>query len=132
VTSYTAQLLDKIASSEGKPINATDWFNFYSFDLMGDLGWSKSFGMLRNGVKHYFMKSLHDDMTHVGLLSHVVWLFPFFKSTPVLNATHLKFWGWVNAQVSERRKVSLTLNPQVLMMTLHQVLMMKGAYIDQA
>lgn len=107
VTRYTSQLLAKISSSEGASLNATDWFNFYSFDVMADLAWGKSLHMLRDGVKHYYMKSLHDDMVNVGLFSHLIWLTPLFKSIPGLNAAHLQQQKWVNAQVEERRKVCL-------------------------
>lgn len=106
VIDYTNQLLARIEATKGSPINMTDWFNFYSFDVIGDLAFGKSFDMLRNGVKHYFMKCLHADMTNVGYLSHLPWLFPFFKMTPVLNAEHKKFWAWCAMQVAERRRVS--------------------------
>jgi cytochrome P450 len=105
VTAYTDQLLDHFKQTEGKPVNVTDWFNFYSFDVMGDLAWGKSFGMLQAGVKHYFMNALHASMTNVGLFSHLVWLVPLFKATPILNRDDLVFWDWVNTQVKERKKV---------------------------
>lgn len=104
---YTDQLLVKIESSKGTPLNVTDWFNFYSFDVMGDLSFGKSFGMLRDGVKHYFMKSLHADVTSMGYLVHIPWLLPFLKLIPVLNADNLKFWKWMKSQVSERKMVSI-------------------------
>ncbi|KAH7009562.1 benzoate 4-monooxygenase cytochrome P450 [Ilyonectria destructans] len=106
VVDYTDQLLAHFKASEGRPINVTDWFNFYSFDVMGDLAWGKSFNMLQDGVKHYFMKSLHADMTSIGLFSHALWLFPIFKVTPFLNYEHKRFWKWVNAQVAERRAMT--------------------------
>lgn len=105
VSRYTDQLLAQLETSQGKPINMTTWFNFYSFDVMGDLAFGKSFGMLQEGVVHYFMKSLHADMTNIGLFSHMLWLFPLFKATPILNYEHKRFWKWVNAQVDGRRKV---------------------------
>jgi len=105
VANYTNQLLAHILEHAGKPMNVTDWFNFYSFDVMGDLAFGKSFGMLEGGVKHYFMSSLHADMTNIGLFSHMLWLFPLFKATPVLNYEHKRFWKFVNAQVEERRKM---------------------------
>ncbi|KAF7540210.1 hypothetical protein G7054_g1607 [Neopestalotiopsis clavispora] len=103
VQDYTNQLMQQLAKRENQPVNVTDWFNFYSFDVMGDLAWGKSFNMLRDGIKHYFMKSLHADMTNVGLFSHLVWLFPIFKATPILNAENKKFWSWVNKQVADRK-----------------------------
>lgn len=103
---YTDQLLAHIEETVGKPVDVSKWFNFYSFDVMGDLSFGKSFGMLQDGVKHYFMKALHADMTSVGYLSHLVWLFPLLKITPGLNSDHLKFWAWCRLQVELRRKVS--------------------------
>ena len=98
--------MQQLAKRENQPVNVTDWFNFYSFDVMGDLAWGKSFNMLRDVIKHYFMKSLHADMTNVGLFSHLVWLFPIFKATPILNAENKKFWSWVNKQVADRKMVN--------------------------
>ncbi|KAI1841941.1 hypothetical protein JX266_011911 [Neoarthrinium moseri] len=105
VVDYTEQLMAQLLKREGSPVNVTDWFNFYSFDVMGDLAWGKSFGMLRDGVKHYFMKTLHADMVNVGIFSHLVWLFPIFKATPILNAESKRFWRWIEQQVAERRKM---------------------------
>jgi len=48
-------------------------------------------------------------MTNVGYLSHLPWLFPFLKITPILNAEHRKFWKWCTKQVAERRRVSQAL-----------------------
>lgn len=101
--------MQQLSKRENSPVNVTDWFNFYSFDVMGDMAWGKSFNMLRDGIKHYFMTSLHADMTSVGLFSHLVWLFPIFKATPILNKESKKFWIWVNNQVDERKKVNASL-----------------------
>ncbi|KAM5344051.1 hypothetical protein ACJ41O_012588 [Fusarium nematophilum] len=105
VTRYTSQLLAQLSSLDGTPVNAADWFNFYSFDVMGDLAFGKSFNMLRDGVKHYFMKALHDSMTLNGYLSHVSWIYPFVKLIPAVNAENLRFWTWCEKQVEERSKI---------------------------
>ncbi|TPX18354.1 uncharacterized protein E0L32_011729 [Thyridium curvatum] len=104
VINHAEDLFKQIAKMEGQPINVTDWFNFYSFDVMGDLAFGKSFHMLRDGIKHYFMTALHGFMIGVGLFSHLLWLFPIFKKTPVLNAEDKKFWYWVLDQVEERKR----------------------------
>lgn len=104
VIRHANNLLEHLARTEGHPVNVSDWFNFFSFDVMGDLAWGKSFNMLRDGIKHYFMVVLHADMTNIGLFSHMLWLFPIFKATPILNAEHRRFWDWLKVQVSERRQ----------------------------
>ncbi|KIW12678.1 hypothetical protein PV08_09956 [Exophiala spinifera] len=106
VVRYTDQLMDQLKKSEGKPIDMATWFNFYSFDVMGDLAWGKSFHMLRDGIKHYFMLCLHADMMNIGLFSHLLWLFPIFKATPILNRTHKRFRKWVRDQVAERKRTT--------------------------
>lgn len=86
-------------------MNMTDWFNYYSFDIMGDLAFGKSFNMLVDGKEAYILKQLHTDMQSVGLFSHLTWLFPFFKRTPGLNADYLRFWKFIGEQVDDRIKV---------------------------
>ncbi|GKT40345.1 cytochrome P450 monooxygenase FCK2 [Colletotrichum spaethianum] len=104
VADYTNQLLSQIDAHKSEPFNIADWFNFYSFDVMGDLAFGKSFGMLKKGIKHYFMTSLHQDMQAIGMFSHMLWLFPVFKNTPILNANNKRFWKFVKSQVDNRVK----------------------------
>jgi hypothetical protein len=82
------------------------WFNYYSFDVMGDLSFGKSFNMLVDGKDAYILKQLHADMRSIGLFSHLTWLFPFVKRIPGLNTEYLKFWTWVGESVKSRIQVS--------------------------
>ncbi|KAF7558005.1 hypothetical protein G7Z17_g333 [Cylindrodendrum hubeiense] len=104
VAKYTNRLLERIEEMQGLPFDASTWFNFYSFDVMGDLAFGKGFDMLKNGVMHYFMKSVHTNMLLVSAFSHLVWIFPLFKEIPGLNYEHIKFQKWLSAQVVERQK----------------------------
>jgi hypothetical protein len=92
--------------TKGTLIDMTTWFNFYSFDVMGDIAFGKPFNMLRDGVKHWFMTTLHANMVNIGLFSHMLYLFPIFKNTPISNYQHKKTEAWVKDQVEERKKVS--------------------------
>ncbi|KAM5360147.1 hypothetical protein ACJZ2D_013962 [Fusarium nematophilum] len=104
VKQYTELLLSRIEEASGTPFDASQWFNFYSFDVMGDLAFGKSFNMLRDGVVHYYMKSVHTNMLLVSAFSHLIWLFPLFKEIPGLNGEHIKFQKWLSDQVAERQK----------------------------
>ncbi|CCF34289.1 benzoate 4-monooxygenase cytochrome P450 [Colletotrichum higginsianum] len=104
VANYANQLLSQIETHKGTPFNMTDWSNFFSFDVMGDLAFGKSFRMLENGIKHHFMTDLHKNMESVGMFSHMIWLFPLFKNTPIINAGQKRFWHFVKSQVDERIK----------------------------
>ncbi|KAL3483753.1 cytochrome P450 monooxygenase [Aspergillus germanicus] len=104
VSLYTSQLVNAISKNVGKPMNMAKWFNYYSFDVMGDLAFGKSFNMLIDGKDTYFSLQLHEDMKAIGLFSHLTWLFPFFKRVPLINGDYLKFWAWVGEQVDRRIK----------------------------
>ncbi|KAF4340428.1 pisatin demethylase cytochrome P450 [Fusarium beomiforme] len=112
VTKYTTQLLDRLSEMQGTTINASNWLNFYSFDVMGDLAFGKSFNMLRDGVNHYFLTSLHDSMKMVGALAHISWIISILKLIPAVNAEDRKFWAWIESQVEERSKMKPD-NPDV-------------------
>ncbi|WYZ38083.1 hypothetical protein EsH8_II_001589 [Colletotrichum jinshuiense] len=71
---------------------------------MGDLAFGKSFKMLEGGTKHHFMTDLHKNLQTVGMFSHMIWLLPVFKKTPILNSKHKRFWYFVKSQVDERIK----------------------------
>ncbi|KAM0335212.1 hypothetical protein ACHAQA_000254 [Verticillium albo-atrum] len=104
VVKYTDQLLDQIGKTEGKPLNVSNWFNFYSFDVMGDLAFGKSFDMMKDGIVHYYMAAVHTSMLAVAAFSHLVWIFPLFKEVPGLNNDHLKFQAWLEQHVKQRRE----------------------------
>ncbi|GJN69309.1 hypothetical protein PLICBS_003357 [Purpureocillium lilacinum] len=106
VTQYAVQLLKRIDESRGQPMNVTKWFNFYGFDVMGDVGFGQELGMLREGETHYFMSATYQFMLVVRLFSHLVWLFPLYKMLPVVNQNVKRFEGWIVEQVQDRRKLA--------------------------
>ncbi|TIC93568.1 Tryprostatin B 6-hydroxylase [Colletotrichum higginsianum] len=108
VADYTNQLLSQTDAHKGESsilTVLTDWFNFYSFDVMGDPSFGKSFGVLKESIKYCFMASLHQHMQSIGMFSHVLWLFPILRNTPVLNANNKRFRRVVKSRVDERIKV---------------------------
>ncbi|CEL01772.1 Putative Cytochrome P450 monooxygenase [Aspergillus calidoustus] len=104
VSRYSDQLISVIGKNLDRPLNVADWFNYYSFDVMGDLAFGESFNMLIDGKDAYILKKLHADMKSIGLFSHLTWLFPFFKRVPILNSEYLKFWEFVGERVAQRMK----------------------------
>ncbi|RYO94255.1 hypothetical protein DL766_002235 [Monosporascus sp. MC13-8B] len=105
VAYYTDLLLEQIQSRAGQPVNVTDWFAFYAFDVMGSLSYSESYGMLQRGKKHPFMTTLRGSMKAIGLFSHLDWLFPIAKATPILNREDKAFWRYLKDQTEKRIKV---------------------------
>jgi len=46
-------------------------------------------------------------MKMIGLFSHMMYLFPIFKNTPILNWEYEKNQAWVEDQVEERKKMKV-------------------------
>ncbi|KAM0250781.1 hypothetical protein ACHAP5_001998 [Fusarium lateritium] len=59
VVNCTKLLTEQIDRTIGEPLNISMWFNFFTFDIVGDLAFGNSFNMLRDGVKHKFLEEAH-------------------------------------------------------------------------
>ncbi|KAJ5579664.1 cytochrome P450 oxidoreductase [Penicillium hispanicum] len=104
VSHYATQLVNAIDDRMGRPMNITQWLNYFSFDVMGDLSFGKGFNMLKEGKDQHFLIQLRENMKVISLGSYLVWFFPFFKNIPGLNAEYLKNVGWLAEQVDQRIK----------------------------
>ena len=66
------RLLDIIADREHQPgegtiVNMVDWYNFFYFDVIGDLGFGESFDCLRDGAYHRWVSMVFDYMKGLTL-----------------------------------------------------------------
>ncbi|KAL8822793.1 MAG: hypothetical protein Q9191_006478 [Dirinaria sp. TL-2023a] len=108
ITKYTEQLVSGIRQRVGQVVNASDWFLYYGFDVMGDLAFGQSFEMLVHGQEHHVIKMLHSGMLPLGMLSPVVWTIPVLAALPRilqpgLAKGFLQFISWCTEQVEKRR-----------------------------
>ncbi|KAL2803165.1 cytochrome P450 monooxygenase [Aspergillus granulosus] len=85
-----------------RTFNITQWFNYYSFDVMGDLAFGKSFEMLQGGTDHYILSTSHQSMEAAGYLGTVSWSFPLVMRIPGLNRGPQHFWNFISDQVRSR------------------------------
>lgn len=104
---YTKLLTDRIEEAKGKPFNIALWVNFYTFDIMGDLSFGKSFDLLESGVEHHFFTESHKTQGFMGAFRRMVWFFPLVSSIPIVNKSYLAFQAYVRNQVETRRKVCI-------------------------
>ncbi|KAK4034826.1 cytochrome P450 monooxygenase [Parachaetomium inaequale] len=103
ITKAINQLLDAIDRNKGQPFDVSQWFSFFAFDVMEDLAFNKSSNMVANGKEAYVFKTIRLDMFNIALFTHLPWLLPFLKRTPVLNWNYLEFLGWIQKLVDERK-----------------------------
>ena len=108
VTDYTHELIEKISTFSGNTMNATAWFNYWSFDVMGDFAFGKSFNMLKTGKHHFAIDWLERSMFLLGLCSPIPWAMPVGAITPFVGSCFRRFIRWCNEQVDERRDTKTT------------------------
>lgn len=100
-----SQLASQFAASAGKPVNATEWFSYFAFDVMSELSFGKPLGMLKSGKSHYVRDLLIKGIMVLGPLTPVPWLFHLFGSLPRMTADWLAYRAWVLVQLKERMQM---------------------------
>jgi len=93
--------INKIGNLSGKPINASKWFNLYSFDVMGDLGFGEPFDMLESGEEHWAIALLNAGMDPMGFW-FPIWFFRTLVSIPGATKDYFRFIGYCCDQIDKR------------------------------
>ncbi|KAJ5226531.1 hypothetical protein N7468_007756 [Penicillium chermesinum] len=105
VFQYSKDLERQIKSRSDQVINATEWFHFYSFDVMADIAFGKSFEMIQTGKPHFAFDLLREGMRPLGVLGPVPWAFCVLTSIPGLGGGFKMFVNWCTEQVEKRKKI---------------------------
>lgn len=61
-------------AQENRPVNVSAWFYWFTFDVMGEFAFARSFGMLESERWHTAVVMLRKAMRLLGPLSPVPWL----------------------------------------------------------
>jgi len=78
---------------------------FFSFDVMGDVGFGKDFNNLNSGAEHPAIKSVHDHMKIIGILNAVPWFTNILGSIPGAAAGYNGFFSFCSSQIREKHLV---------------------------
>ena len=108
ISDYTHELIKEISTRSGNTMNASAWFNYWSFDVMGDFAFGKSFNMLKTGRNHFAIDWLESSMFLLGYFSPVPWVVPIGAIAPFVGSRFRQFIRWCNEQVDERRNIKTT------------------------
>ena len=90
VKAYADQLERLIAKSEDQPITANEYFHWFSFDVMGQVAFSKDFNMLSSAHWHNAIKVFRHGLAMLGPLTPVPWLVCMGPDIPVGSSRDLK------------------------------------------
>jgi hypothetical protein len=108
IESNIASLVQQIDGHnvKGETINVSRWFNYLSFDVMGDVGFGKSFGMLEKGEKTEVLRKLADGQKGLGVFGVVPWLFMILTKIPAIRQEHDVFVEWCSRRILDRAEVA--------------------------
>jgi len=57
-----SELNKRISGPENGVVNMVHWYNFTTFDIIGDLSLGQAFGCLRDGIMHPFVTFIFDQI----------------------------------------------------------------------
>ncbi|KAK6954544.1 hypothetical protein Daesc_004511 [Daldinia eschscholtzii] len=90
--------------AEREVINVSDWCNYLTFDIMGEIGFGESFHCVSSGIKNPVIQCIHDHMYILGILSHVPWLLNMFGKIPGASKAYHPFFNYCQSQVNKKRE----------------------------
>jgi hypothetical protein len=113
IESNVASLVQQIDrhKARGEAVNVSHWFNYLSFDIMGDVGFGKRFGMLDKGEKVEVLRELEDGQKGLGIFGVVPWLFMVLTKIPSIRKEHDVFVEWCAKQMLDRIEVGCPFPP---------------------
>ena len=101
---YQDQLIGRVVQSTGHPINVTELYHQFGFDVMGDLSFGESFDMLKSSGNHWAIKLLRRGMAPLGLM-FPTWCFRLLLSVPGATGDWFAFKNYCCDLVKKRLTV---------------------------
>lgn len=109
VSRHAEELERQFLAAAGRPVNVARSLNFYAFDVMGDVAFGKSFGMLETGERHFVLSLLEKGQTPLGVFGPLPWLFTILTRIPFVSRDIQTFVRWCREQRATRKTVSFSL-----------------------
>ncbi|KAK0287192.1 hypothetical protein LTR35_002686 [Friedmanniomyces endolithicus] len=101
IQGFNDKLLERVRQHGGGGINVSKWFGLYSFDVMGQLAFSKNYGMLDSGELHWAVELLAASM-EASPPKPPVWLFQILVKIPGLLDDFHKFIRFCKSELKSR------------------------------
>ena len=101
---HQERLIERIRTNTGSAINISKLFMLYSFDVMADLVFGESFGMLKSNEYHWAVKLLQEGLKPLGFILPE-WFFRTMIVIPGLANDWFKFISYTKERLYERMKV---------------------------
>ena len=106
---YARQLEQIVGQGTGRPISINNYFFWFSWDVMGQFAFSRSFNMMKDQKWHYAVEMLREGLKLVGPSSPVPWFLRIAFDIPLLPIVRnfQKMEMWCAKRMDERIDVRL-------------------------
>ncbi|KAK3064939.1 hypothetical protein LTS18_001733 [Coniosporium uncinatum] len=98
---YEEKLVQQFRAFGGQSINVSEWFNYFSFDVMGDLAFGESFQMLEKGEEHWAIKLLNEGMEPLHFM-FPTWFFRMIVAIPGAMNDYHRFNNYAANKLDKR------------------------------
>lgn len=106
---YRNKLIAGLDEYAGQSVDVDNWLSLYAWDVMGDLTFGQSFGMLDTKEQHWAIKTLNRGMSVIGI--HLpMWLFRMMVEIPGGQKDFKIMLKYTQERVLERWNVCASLN----------------------
>ncbi|KAF2752115.1 cytochrome P450 [Sporormia fimetaria CBS 119925] len=103
VNNYVRLLISRLEEHENdKSIRMSDWVAFLAFDIMGDVGFSRSFGMLQKGKMDWVIDLLHGGMSAMSVFTHIPYVASLLTRLGA-GGDVLRLMEWAHGTLDERK-----------------------------
>ncbi|KAJ5814942.1 hypothetical protein N7474_006719 [Penicillium riverlandense] len=113
IAEYSELFCRQIADLKGQPFDATRWFKFYAWDVMGELGFGEGFHMLDEEKNRWLPDLLEEGMADIAQLQVVPWLTILLHNLPFGAQGPKKFAAFFTEQALRRVEQTPT-KPDIL------------------
>lgn len=85
-TSLFLRRLDEESRHGSEPVDLSNWLQYYAFDVIGQVTFSKKFGFLQRGADVAGMlENIHNMMVYQSLVGHISGLHEWLLGNPLLK-----------------------------------------------
>ncbi|EKM52361.1 uncharacterized protein PHACADRAFT_148937 [Phanerochaete carnosa HHB-10118-sp] len=103
----TLELMEELSKRHREKIDISHWTNLFSFDVLGHVAFDRELGLVKSGEDSDGLIHIVEGGVYAGaLISHVLWMVPFFKYIPAkgLRAVQLLAASYVQERTSKGSK----------------------------
>ncbi|OJD10365.1 hypothetical protein AJ78_08596 [Emergomyces pasteurianus Ep9510] len=110
ILGHCADLLNQlnVKAQDGKPIAIASWMSYFSFDVIGDVAFSRPFNMIKDGKAAEILETFEMSRTSMGYLFCAPWMFIVLQRLPPFSIVWASRVEHHARKVAERMKLGTT------------------------